>query len=86
MRIKIDNHPNALIDDVKLVRIDGVGAAYCGTRANSPICFINRQPQSVRLLVKQKVEKYIGGSVGSVNEPPPVDNVDKGETGDGDSN
>ena len=72
MKIVIEDHPNGQIDDVKLIRIDGIGAGYCGVSEGSPICFIGRQPQAVRLLVKVEVEKFIGGAVGSVNEPPPA--------------
>lgn len=71
MKIVIEDHPNGLISDVKLIRIDGIGAGYCGVSEGSPICFTSRQPQAVRALVKVEVEKFIGGAVGSVNEPPP---------------
>jgi hypothetical protein len=72
MKIKIEDHPNGLISDVKLIRIDGIGAGYCGISEGSPICFTGRQSQAVRARVKIEVEKFIGGSVGSVNEPPPA--------------
>lgn len=71
MKIKIEDHPNEQINDVKLIRIDGIGAGYCGVSEGSPICFTGRQSQAVRSLVKVEVEKFIGGAVGSVNEPPP---------------
>jgi len=71
MKIKIEDHPNEQINDVKLIRIDGIGAGYCGVSEGSPICFTGRQSQAVRSLVKIEVEKFIGGAVGSVNEPPP---------------
>jgi len=71
MKITIEDHPNEQIDDVKLIRIDGIGAGYCGVSEGSPICFTGRQSQAVRSLVKIEVEKFIGGAVGSVNEPPP---------------
>lgn len=82
MKIKIEDHPNGLISDVKLIRIDGIGAGYCGISEGSPICFTSRQSQAVRALVKVKVEKFIGGTVGSVNEPPPaVESEELGENG-----
>ena len=71
MKIEIEDHPNDKIDDVKLIRINGTGAGYCGISEGSPICFTGRQSQAVRSLVKLEVEKFIGGAVGSVNEPPP---------------
>jgi len=72
MKIKIEDHPNEQISDVKLIRIDGIGSGYCGVSEGSPICFTGRQSQAVRSMVKIEVEKFIGGSVGSVNEPPPA--------------
>ena len=71
MLIVIEDHPNEQINDVKLIRIDGIGAGYCGVSEGSPICFTGRQSQAVRSLVKVEVEKFIGGAVGSINEPPP---------------
>ena len=71
MIIVIEDHPNEQINDVKLIRIDGIGAGYCGVSEGSPICFTGRQSQAVRSLVKVEVEKFIGGAVGSINEPPP---------------
>jgi len=71
MKIKIEDHPNEQINDVKLIRIDGIGSGYCGVSEGSPICFTGRQSQAVRARVKVEVEKFIGGAVGSVNEPPP---------------
>ena len=71
MKIKIEDHPNEQISDVKLIRIDGIGSGYCGVSEGSPICFTGRQSQAVRARVKVEVEKFIGGAVGSVNEPPP---------------
>jgi len=80
MKIKIEDHPNGLISDVKLIRIDGVGAGYCGTVEGSPICLTSRQPQAVRLLVQQAVEKSIGGCIGSINEPPPQEETETEES------
>lgn len=70
MIVSIEDHPNALIVDVKLIRINGIGAGYCGIAEGSPICFTGRQSQAVQSLVKLEVEKFIGGTVGSINEPP----------------
>ncbi len=77
MKIKIEDHPNEQINDVKLIRIDGIGAGYCGVSEGSPICFTGRQSQAVRSLVKVEVEKFIGGAVGSVNEPPPKSELEE---------
>jgi|TARA_R110000744_G_scaffold63453_3_gene130595 hypothetical protein len=73
MNISIEDHPNGLISDVKLIRINGIGAGYCGISEGSPICFTGRQTQAVQSLVKLEVEKFIGGTVGSINEPPPTE-------------
>jgi len=82
MKIVIEDHPNGLISDVKLIRIDGIGAGYCGVSEGSPICFTGRQSQAVRSLVKVEVEKFIGGSVGSINEPPPQPELEELEGND----
>jgi hypothetical protein len=80
MRIKIDNHPNDLIKDVKLIRLNGVGIGYCGIEPHSPICFLAPQPDEVKEAVKAKVEKAIGGSVSKIHEPPAEEIVEDGHS------
>tara|TARA_Y100001973_G_C5201282_1_gene337864 strand:- start:3648 stop:3911 length:264 start_codon:yes stop_codon:yes gene_type:complete len=70
MGISIDNHPNQLIQDVKLIRLNGVGIGYCGIVEGSPICFTSVQPDSVKAAVVKTVSDYFKGAVGSVNQPP----------------
>ena len=70
MNISIDDHPNQLIQDVKLIRLDGIGIGYCGIVEGSPICFSVAQPESVKAVVVDAVGDYLGGAVGSVNQPP----------------
>ena len=70
MNISIDDHPNPLVQDVKLVRLDGIGIGYCGIVEGSPICFSVAQPESVKAAVVDAVGDYLGGAVGSVNQPP----------------
>ena len=70
MNISIDDHPNPLVQDVKLLRLDGIGIGYCGIVEGSPICFTIAQPESVKAAVVDAVGEYLGGAVGSVNQPP----------------
>ncbi len=70
MIISIDDHPNQLIRDVKLIRLDGIGIGYCGIVEGSPICFSVAQPENVKAAVVDAVGDYLGGAVGSVNQPP----------------
>lgn len=70
MNISIEDHPNHLIQDVKLIRLDGIGIGYCGIVEGSPICFTVAQPESVKAAVVDAVGDYLGGAVGSVNQPP----------------
>ncbi len=70
MNISIDDHPNQLIQDVKLIRLNGIGIGYCGIVEGSPICFSVAQPESVKAAVIDAVGDYLGGAVGSVNQPP----------------
>lgn len=70
MNISIDDHPNPLVQDVKLLRLDGIGIGYCGIVEGSPICFTITQPESVKAAVVDAVGEYLGGAVGSVNQPP----------------
>jgi hypothetical protein len=70
MNISIDDHPNPLVKDVKLLRLDGIGIGYCGIVEGSPICFTIAQTESVKAAVVDAVSEYLGGAVGSVNQPP----------------
>jgi hypothetical protein len=79
MRVKIDSHPNDLIKDVKLIRINGVGAGYCGIEPNSPICFLAPQSDEVKEAVRAKVEKAIGGSISKIHEPPTEEDIENGD-------
>lgn len=70
MEISIDDHPNGLIQDVKLIRLNGVGIGYCGVVEGSPICFTAAQPDNIKAAVVEAVGDYLGGAVGKVNQPP----------------
>jgi hypothetical protein len=94
MEITIDDHPARqiihgesvpLIDDVKLIRINGIGAGYCGVEPGRPVTMVRPYPKSVMEEVRVAVEAYTGGSASSLNQPPDLSSLEEADYGDDDN-
>jgi len=78
MQITIEEHPARqivhgesvpLIEDVMMIRINGIHAGYCGVTPGSPVTMVRPYPQAVMEEVRTAVEARFG-EVSSLNHPP----------------
>ena len=73
-----------LFDDLRLIRINGIGAGYCGVAPGLPVTMIRPYPLSVMEEVRVAVEAYTGGAASSLNQPPDLGSLEEIDYGDDD--
>ena len=92
MEITFDHHPTRIevhgemvpaFPHLKMIRINGIHAGYCGVNEGDEIHMVNRYPDSVMAQVKSEVEKMVSGDVGAIRQPPAVTIVEESIDDDG---
>lgn len=70
MDLRLDDHPNELITDVRVIRADGYVIGYCGLEPGRPISLLYDLSESER----SQVENFVRESVGqpSMMTWPPI--------------
>jgi len=92
MEITFDHHPHRTdvhgesvptFPDIKMIRINGIQAGYCGAGIGNEIHMVRNYPESVMAMVRSAVEREISGGVSEVRQPPNVMIVEESIDDDG---
>lgn len=92
MEITFDHHPHRTdvhgelvptFPDIKMIRINGIQAGYCGSGIGNEIHMVRNYPEAVMAMVRSEVEREITGGVTEVRQPPSVLIVEESIDDDG---